>query len=87
MPIFSYGLGYRMCAGYTLANREIYVLLARIIALFEIGPSPDTDANHISGCADPAHQAMAPKNSGLYFRPRDVNKIKDVLGQGHVDIV
>jgi hypothetical protein len=76
-----------MCAGYTLANREMYVLLARVIALFEIDPSPDTDANHISGCADPAHQAMAPKNSGLYFRPRDVNKIKDVLGQGHVDIV
>ncbi|KAI0537877.1 cytochrome P450 [Xylaria digitata] len=87
LPIFSYGLGYRMCAGYTLANREIYVLLARIIALFEIGPSPDTDANHITGCADPAHQAMAPKNSGLYFRPRDVNKIKDILARGHVDII
>ncbi|KAF2970751.1 hypothetical protein GQX73_g2824 [Xylaria multiplex] len=87
LPIFSYGLGYRMCAGYTLANREIYVLLTRIIALFEIGPSPDTDADHITGCADPSHQAMAPKNSGLYFRPRDVNKIKDILAQGHVDII
>ncbi|RYC59269.1 hypothetical protein CHU98_g6936 [Xylaria longipes] len=86
LPIFSYGLGYRMCAGYTLANREIYILIARIIALFVIGPSPDTDADHITGCANAAHQAMAPKNTGIYFRPRDVNQVKDILGQGHVDI-
>ncbi|KAL2867565.1 cytochrome P450 [Aspergillus lucknowensis] len=82
LPIFSYGLGYRMCAGYTLANREIYVLLSRIIALFEIRPSPETDPNHITGCADPAHQAMAPKNSGLYFHPRNPGEIENVLGRG-----
>ncbi|KAJ6184687.1 Cytochrome P450 [Penicillium mononematosum] len=86
LPIFSYGLGYRMCAGYTLANREMYILLARIIALFEISPTTETDANHITGCADPAHQAMAPRNSGLYFRPRNVDKIKVILGNGSVNV-
>ncbi|KAI0192743.1 cytochrome P450 CYP504B10 [Xylaria flabelliformis] len=86
LPIFSYGLGYRMCAGYTLANREMYILIARIIALFVIGASHDTDADNITGCADAAHQAMAPKNTGIYFRPRDVNQVKDILGQGHVEI-
>lgn len=82
MPIFSYGLGYRMCTGYTLANRELYILMARLIALFEIDSSPDTDANHISGCVNPAHLTMAPKDTGLYFRPRDPNQIKHILGQG-----
>ncbi|KAI0545207.1 cytochrome P450 [Xylaria curta] len=86
LPIFSYGLGYRMCAGYTLANREMYILIARIVALFVIGPSPETDADNITGCADAAHQAMAPKNTGIYFRPRDINKVKDILGQGHGEI-
>ncbi|KAI0123703.1 cytochrome P450 CYP504B10 [Xylariales sp. AK1849] len=77
LPIFSYGLGYRMCAGYTLANRVIYILLARIIASFEISASPGVDADHITGCADPAHQAMAPKPSGFFFRLRDVKGLKD----------
>jgi hypothetical protein len=69
-----------MCAGYTLANREMYILMCRIIALFEIDPTPETDAHHITGCANAAHQAMAPKNAGLYFRPRDPLRIREVLG-------
>ncbi|KAK2616570.1 hypothetical protein QQS21_000393 [Conoideocrella luteorostrata] len=87
LPIFSYGLGYRMCAGYTLANREIYILLTRIIASFEIGASPEVDADHITGCADPAHQAMAPKNSGIYFRPREVEGLKSLLCQDGSELV
>ncbi|KAA8646706.1 uncharacterized protein ATNIH1004_005381 [Aspergillus tanneri] len=77
LPIFSYGLGYRMCAGYALANRVIYILLARIISCFEISASLEVDADHITGCADPAHQAMAPKPTGFYFRLRDV-KVLDI---------
>ncbi|EFZ02936.1 cytochrome P450 [Metarhizium robertsii] len=80
LPIFSYGLGYRMCAGYTLANREIYIVLLRIIASFKIGASTEVDADPITGCFDAAHQAMAPKHSGLLFEPRDVTGLKELLG-------
>jgi 3-hydroxyphenylacetate 6-hydroxylase len=78
LPIFSYGLGYRMCAGYTLANRVVYVLLSRIIASVEIAANPDVDADHLTGCHDPAHQAMAPKPVGFRFRPRDAQELKDI---------
>lgn len=35
-PIFTYGLGYRMCAGSLLANREMYTIYLRLISAFEI---------------------------------------------------
>ncbi|KHN96381.1 3-hydroxyphenylacetate 6 hydroxylase [Metarhizium album ARSEF 1941] len=79
LPIFSYGLGYRMCAGYTLANREMYIVLMRIIACFRISADGDIDADPITGCLDAAHQAMAPKPSGLYFEPRDGRGLKRLL--------
>ncbi|KAJ6781026.1 hypothetical protein PWT90_04928 [Aphanocladium album] len=70
-PIFSYGLGYRMCAGYTLANHVMYTLFVRLIASFEICAEPGIDPDPILGCENPAHQAMAPRPTGLYFKPRD----------------
>jgi hypothetical protein len=35
-PMFTYGLGYRMCAGSLLANRELYLTFIRMINAFEI---------------------------------------------------
>ncbi|KAM3511011.1 hypothetical protein MY11210_005347 [Beauveria gryllotalpidicola] len=78
-PIFSYGLGYRMCAGYTLANHVMYTLFTRLIASFEICAGPGIDADPITGCEDPAHQAMAPRPTGLYFKPRDAVLLKGAL--------
>ncbi|OAA69281.1 Cytochrome P450 [Akanthomyces lecanii RCEF 1005] len=80
-PIFSYGLGYRMCAGYTLANHVMYTLFTRLIASFEICAGPGIDADPISGCEDPAHQAMAPRPTGLYFKPRDATLLKSALAR------
>lgn len=68
-----------MCAGYTLANREIYIVLARIISSFHISASSELDVDPLTGCADPAHQAMAPKLSGLYFQPRNMKELKEIL--------
>lgn len=36
---FSFGAGSRICAGITLANRELYVMIARLILLYRILPS------------------------------------------------
>lgn len=35
-PLFTYGLGYRMCAGSLLANRELYLVFLRTLNSFEI---------------------------------------------------
>ena len=35
-PIFTYGLGYRMCAGSLLANREMYTIYLRLLNAFRI---------------------------------------------------
>lgn len=78
-PIFSYGLGYRMCAGYTLANHVVYTLFTRLIASFEISADEGVDADAISGCESAGHQAMAPRPTGLYFAPRDATLLKAAL--------
>src|ERR1700730_9869373 len=33
-PLFTYGLGYRMCAGSLLANREMYLIFMRMLNSF-----------------------------------------------------
>lgn len=58
LPLFAFGLGYRVCPGYHLANREIYVALARTIAAFEIKAGNQIDADPITGCADPTDLVM-----------------------------
>jgi 3-hydroxyphenylacetate 6-hydroxylase len=35
-PLFTYGLGYRMCAGSLLANREMYTIYLRLLAAFTV---------------------------------------------------
>jgi 3-hydroxyphenylacetate 6-hydroxylase len=35
-PLFTYGLGYRMCAGSLLANREMYTIYVRLLAAFTV---------------------------------------------------
>ena len=53
-PLFTYGLGYRMCAGSLLANREMYTIYLRLLGAFEIkdvvlGGDADADADADAG--------------------------------------
>lgn len=41
LPHAAYGFGTRMCAGFHLANRQLYVLLLRLIWSFKIETSKD----------------------------------------------
>ncbi|KAL5333648.1 cytochrome P450 [Aspergillus crustosus] len=38
-PMFTYGMGYRMCAGLLLANRELYLVFIRTLNAFRIKPT------------------------------------------------
>lgn len=80
LPLFAFGLGYRVCPGHHLANHDIYVALTRTIAAFEIKAIHRIDADPLTGCADPTDLVMAPRSHGFYFVPRDLNRLNEVLG-------
>ncbi|KAK9453396.1 cytochrome P450 [Dipodascopsis uninucleata] len=76
-PIFTYGQGSRMCAGYLLGNRELYLLFMRIISCFEIMKADNVDCDPLTGLSDPTSLVSTPKPYKIVFRPRN----KDVLEQ------
>lgn len=70
-PLFSFGTGARMCIGYQLAQRELYVLLMRVVSCFELHSEQDIDLRPIEGCADVTDIVVMPKPFRLRFVPRD----------------
>lgn len=52
-PLFTYGVGYRMCAGSLLANRELYLVFLRTINSFEIRAEPTSEKSTDQVVLDP----------------------------------
>lgn len=83
-PIFSYGVGYRMCAGSLLASREMYTIFLRLISAFEIkdaeslGPGK-VDTHPVTGVEDQRHLVSAPRKYKVRFVPRDENVLREAL--------
>lgn len=69
-PLFTYGLGYRMCAGSLLANRELYLTFMRLLASFELQASDNVDVHPVSGNDDPSSLVSMPKRYKVTFVPR-----------------
>ncbi|KAF2100274.1 putative cytochrome P450 phenylacetate hydroxylase [Rhizodiscina lignyota] len=78
-PLFTYGLGYRMCAGYPLANRELYLLFMRIISCFEIVKGSEVDVDPVSGTDLPGAPGRKPRKYEVFFRPRDKMRLEEVI--------
>ncbi|TPX12794.1 uncharacterized protein E0L32_006674 [Thyridium curvatum] len=70
-PFFAYGIGYRMCAGSLLANRELYLLFMRLINSFRIERYDDIDCHPVYGNADPTSLVAMPKRYKARFIPRN----------------
>ncbi|KAL1651888.1 hypothetical protein SLS58_000011 [Diplodia intermedia] len=68
-PLFTYGLGYRMCAGSLLANRELYLIFLRTLNSFDILPAPaaKTEDNDVV-LLDP-HGRPVPWAKDVYIDP------------------
>ncbi|KAF3043074.1 hypothetical protein E8E11_002277 [Didymella keratinophila] len=58
-PLFTYGLGYRMCAGSLLANRELYLVFLRMLGAFEIVKDSEVDTHPVK---------FVPRNEGALRR-------------------
>ncbi|EFQ34699.1 cytochrome P450 [Colletotrichum graminicola] len=82
-PLFTYGIGYRMCTGYLLANRELYIVYMRLLNSFKIEKYDDVDHLPISGNADATSLVSMPRPYRAKFLPRDINTLCEVLYDGN----
>lgn len=78
-PLFTYGLGYRMCAGSLLANRELYLVFIRMLNAFEIMEMDEIDYHPISGNSDPTSLVSIPKPYKVRFVPRNKEALKKAI--------
>ena len=70
-PLFSYGVGYRMCAGSLLANRELYIVYMRLLNSFRIEKHDTVDCHPIRGNTDPTSLVAVPGRYRALFIPRN----------------
>ncbi|KAK4084668.1 hypothetical protein Purlil1_10253 [Purpureocillium lilacinum] len=70
-PLFTYGVGYRMCAGSLLANRELYLLYMRLLNSFHIEKQDAVDCHPVRGNADPTSLVAMPHRYKALFVPRN----------------
>ncbi|EXJ75497.1 3-hydroxyphenylacetate 6-hydroxylase [Cladophialophora psammophila CBS 110553] len=78
-PLFTYGIGYRMCAGFLLANRELYLIIMRLISCFKITLEGDVDIDPVRGTADPTKLVAQPHRFQVAFVPRDEKLLQKAL--------
>ncbi|KIX08454.1 uncharacterized protein Z518_03110 [Rhinocladiella mackenziei CBS 650.93] len=85
-PLFTYGLGYRMCAGSLLANREMYTIYLRLLSAFEMrdvhaegGGAMNT--HPVKGVEDPTQLVSVPKRYRLRLVPRDEMGLRKALDE------
>lgn len=83
-PLFTFGLGYRMCAGHLLAAREVYLIFMRLLASFRLEQVPGVEMAEVdpaSGFKNPRDLIMAPLPYELLCVPRDETRLKEVLAE------
>ncbi|KAK7718618.1 hypothetical protein SLS64_002578 [Diaporthe eres] len=80
-PLFTYGLGYRMCVGATLANRELYLIFMRILHSFRIEQYANFDDNPVTGIRDARELVAMPKPYKAYFIPRNQGFLESALAE------
>lgn len=78
-PLFTYGLGYRMCAGSLLANRELYLVFLRMLNSFELVPDSEVDTHPVRGSSDPTSLVCMCKHYKVIFKPRDAGVLREAL--------
>lgn len=85
-PLFTYGLGYRMCAGSLLANRELYLVFMRMLSCFEIEKGTEVETHPVKGSADPTSLVTVPKRYEVVFKPRNGKVLKELLKKREKDL-
>jgi len=88
LPIFTYGVGTRMCAGYVLGNRELYMVFLRLLSSFHILPDTkdeNLDYDPVRGVFDPTSLVSYPRRFKSRFVARDDDKLSGWLAKARID--
>ncbi|KAF2159022.1 hypothetical protein M409DRAFT_30557 [Zasmidium cellare ATCC 36951] len=80
-PLFTYGMGYRMCAGTALANRELELVLLKILACFDIlpGTGQKPDASPLTGSSNVKESGRFPRAYEVLFKVHDLEGMNSVF--------
>ncbi|KAJ5363238.1 hypothetical protein N7541_004082 [Penicillium brevicompactum] len=78
-PLFTYGMGYRMCAGSLLANRELYLVFMRTLNSFRLEPYDKTDCHPVRGNSDPSSLVAIPERYKVRFVPKNDRALSKAL--------
>ena len=78
-PIFTFGLGYRMCAGLQLAYREMYLLFLRTLNSFKIERIGFIESHAVRGVANAAALTTLPQSYKVKFVPRNSDALRKSL--------
>ncbi|KAI1610853.1 3-hydroxyphenylacetate 6-hydroxylase [Exophiala viscosa] len=83
-PLFTYGLGYRMCAGSLLANREMYTIYLRMLSAFDIQDARAVDGgvmntHPVEGVEDQTQLVSVPKRYTVKLVPRNETVLRQAL--------
>lgn len=76
--MFTYGLGYRMCAGSLLANRELYLTFIRMLNSCKIEKYDDVNEDPLLGKWDRSLVAL-PHRYEVKFVPRNEKALRQAL--------
>lgn len=78
-PLHTYGLGYRMCAGSLLANRELYLVFLRMLNSFELVSESEVDVHPVRGSSDPTSLVTMCRPYQILFKPRNEQVLRAAL--------
>ncbi|ETS87879.1 hypothetical protein PFICI_01707 [Pestalotiopsis fici W106-1] len=78
-PMFTYGMGYRMCAGSLLANRELYLVYMRLLNSFRVEKYDEIDSHPLTGNSDPTSLVAMPNRYRALFVPRNPAALSEAL--------
>ncbi|RYO73757.1 hypothetical protein DL766_000567 [Monosporascus sp. MC13-8B] len=78
-PLFTFGLGYRMCTAHILAYRELYLVFMRMLRTFRLEACGDVPCNPRSDMKNPRDLIMSPKPYRVFCVPRNREGLKQAL--------
>lgn len=85
--VFTFGLGYRMCAGHLLASRELYLVFMRLLSSFRLESHGTVDTNPRTGMKNARDLIMAPERYEVLCVPRNEDRLRQALADHKVDDV
>ncbi|KAI1075684.1 cytochrome P450 [Whalleya microplaca] len=79
-PVFTFGLGYRMCAAHILATRELYIIFMRLLSCFRLETKEKIDCDPSRDMINPKDLIMSPKRYRVHCVPRNEGTLREALG-------